>query len=145
LQQHNITSGSTTTCQTAHRAHLVLLSSGNTKKWSVTFKWLTTQHQKSGRAEYKCLTCSGVPKANLVFNLWTKPAKQIIFITRIYNELIDGRTFLLSPTAVAASYDEPQMFIKFYQLHYDPFITNCLEIMQIFLIYNFQHSPSLMR
>ena len=69
-------------------------------------------------------------KPTLVFNLRTKQAKQVLFITRIYNELIDGRIFLPSPTAVAASYNEPQMFIKFYQLYYDPFITNCLQIMQ---------------
>jgi len=31
---------------------------------------------------------------------------------------------------VTASYDKPQVFLKFYQLYYDPFITNCLEIMQ---------------
>jgi hypothetical protein len=65
----------------------------------------------------------------LVFNLRTRPAEPILFIRRIYNELIDGRTFLLSPTAIAASYDEPQLFLEFYQLYYDPFITNCLEIL----------------
>ncbi len=66
----------------------------------------------------------------LVFNLRTRPSKLILFISRIYNELIDGRTFLLSPTAIAASYDEPQMFLEFFQLFYDPFITNCLDILQ---------------
>jgi hypothetical protein len=68
----------------------------------------------------------------LVFNLRTRLAEQILFITRIYNELIDGRTFLLSPTAIAVSYDEPQMFLKFYQLYYDPFIINCLDILQTY-------------
>ena len=71
-------------------------------------------------------------KPTLVFNLRTKQAEQVLFITRIYNELIEGRTFLLSPTAIAVSYDEPQMFLKFYHLYYDPFITNSLEIMQNF-------------
>jgi hypothetical protein len=66
----------------------------------------------------------------LVFNLRTRPAEQVLFITRIYNELIDSRTFLLSPTAVAASYNEPQVFLEFYQLYYDPFITNCIDILQ---------------
>ena len=66
----------------------------------------------------------------LVFNLRTRLAEQILFITRIYNELIDGRTFLLLPTAIAASYDKPQMFLEFYQLYYDLFITNCLDTLQ---------------
>jgi len=69
-------------------------------------------------------------KPFLAFNLRTRLAEQVLFIMRIYNELIDGRTFLLSPTAIAASYDKPEMFIEFYQLYYDPFITNCLEILQ---------------
>ncbi len=66
----------------------------------------------------------------LVFNLRTRLAEQILFITRIYNELIDGRTLLLSATAIAVSYNEPQMFLEFYQLYYDPFITNCLDMLQ---------------
>ena len=69
-------------------------------------------------------------KPFLAFNLRTRPAEQVLFITRIYNELIDGRTFLLSPTAVAATFSEPIAFLEFYQLYYDPFITNCLEILQ---------------
>ncbi len=69
-------------------------------------------------------------KPFLAFNLRTRPAEQVLFITRIYNELIDGRTFLLSPTAIAASYDKLQTFLEFYQHYYDPFITNCLEILQ---------------
>ncbi len=69
-------------------------------------------------------------KPTMVFNLQTRPAEQVLFITRIHNELIDGRSFLLSPTAIAASFDKPQMFLEFYQLYYNPFITNCLEIMQ---------------
>jgi len=69
-------------------------------------------------------------KPFLAFNLRTRLAEQVLFITRIYNELIDGRTFLLSPTAIAASYDEPQTFIEFYQVYYDPFNTNFLEILQ---------------
>ncbi len=51
-------------------------------------------------------------KPFLAFNLRTRLAEQVVFITRIYNEFIDGRTFLLSPTAIAASYDEPQTFIE---------------------------------
>ena len=69
-------------------------------------------------------------KPFLAFNLRTRPAEQVLFIMRIYNELIDGRTFLLSPTAIAASFTEPIAFLEFYQLYYDPFITNCLEILQ---------------
>jgi hypothetical protein len=69
-------------------------------------------------------------KPFLAINLRTRPAEQVLFITRIYNKLIDGRTFLLSPTAIAVSYDKYQTFIEFYQLYYDPFITNCLEILQ---------------
>ena len=69
-------------------------------------------------------------KPFLAFNLRTRPAEQVLFITRIYNELIDGRTFPLSPTAVAATFSEPIAFLEFYQLYYDPFITNCLEILQ---------------
>jgi hypothetical protein len=42
-------------------------------------------------------------KPTLVFNLWTKPAEQILSYTIIYNELIDGRKFLISPRAVVAS------------------------------------------
>ena len=71
-------------------------------------------------------------KSTLVFNLRTKPAEQVLFITRIYNDLIEGRTFLVSPTAIAVSYNEPQTFLEFYHLYYDPFITNSLEIMQNF-------------
>jgi hypothetical protein len=69
-------------------------------------------------------------KPFLAFNLRTRLAEQVLFIMRIYNELIDGRTFLLSPTAIAASYDEHQTFIEFYQVYYDPFNTNFLEILQ---------------
>jgi len=84
-------------------------------------------------------------KPFLAFYLRTRPAEQVLFITRIYNKLIDGRTFLLSPTAIAASYDEPRTFIEFYQLYYDPLLQIFLRSVKIALIRNFPHYTSMMR
>jgi hypothetical protein len=54
------------------------------------------------------------------------PIDQIIFITKVFNEIHIGRALMTSPRGIAFSRSQPAIFLELLQLFYDPFITSTM-------------------
>ena len=62
----------------------------------------------------------------LYFDTKTSPIDQLIFITKVFNEIQTGRALLTSPRGIGFSRNQPAIFLKLLQLYYYPFITSSM-------------------
>ncbi len=69
----------------------------------------------------------------------TSPIDQLIFITKVFNEIQTGRALLTSPTGIGFSRSQPAVFLELLQLYYDPFITSSMNDAQKCLSPSYRH------
>jgi hypothetical protein len=62
----------------------------------------------------------------LYFDTKINPIDQMIFITKVFNEIQTGRALMTSPRGIAFSKSQPAIFLELLQLFYDPFITSTM-------------------
>ena len=75
----------------------------------------------------------------LYFDTKTSPIDQLIFITKVFNEIQTGRALLTSPRGIDFSRSQPTVFLELLQLYYDPFITSTMNDAQNCLSPSYRH------
>ncbi len=64
---------------------------------------------------------------------------QLIFITKVFNEIQTGRALLTSPRGIGFSRSQPAVYLELLQLYYDPFITSSMNDAQNCLSPSYRH------
>jgi hypothetical protein len=75
----------------------------------------------------------------LYFDTKTSPIDQLIFITKVFNEIQTGRALLTSPRGIGFSRSQPAVYLELLQLYYDPFITSSMNDAQNCLSPSYRH------
>ena len=75
----------------------------------------------------------------LYFDTKTSPIDQLIFITKVFNEIQTGRALLTSPRGISFSRSHPAVYLELLQLYYDPFITSSMNDAQNCLSPSYRH------
>ena len=75
----------------------------------------------------------------LYFDTKTSPIDQLIFITKVFNEIQTGRALLTSPRGISFSRSHPAVYLELLQLYYDAFITSSMNDAQNCLSPSYRH------
>jgi hypothetical protein len=75
----------------------------------------------------------------LYFDTKTSPIDQLIFITKVFNEIQTRRALLTSPRGIGFSRSQPTVFLELLELYYDPFITSSMNDAQNCLSPSYRH------
>ncbi len=75
----------------------------------------------------------------LYFDTKTSPIDQLIFITKVFNEIQTRRALLMSSRVIRFSRNQPTVFLELLQLYYDPFITSAMNNAQNCLSPSYRH------
>jgi len=76
----------------------------------------------------------------LYFDMKINPVNQLIFITKVVNEIQTGKALLTSPRGIGFSRSQPAIFLELLQVYYDPFITSSMNNAQNCLSHSYRHT-----